>query len=80
MDKAHKALTESLELVRANCSDEEYKAYRSGIAQVDGRLFFLLMEPIYCQHPSLIPPDTPTDFVERWTRKSALAGLDPETK
>jgi len=80
MDRAHKALKESLELVRANCSEEEYKAFRSGMSHVDGRLFFLLMEPIYCQHPSLIPPDAPPDFIERWTKKSGPAPLDPGTE
>ncbi len=80
MDKAHQALMESLELVRSNCPDEEYQAYRSGIAQVDGRLFFLLMEPTYCQHPSLIPPDAPSDFVEKWTKKCGPSDADPRTK
>jgi hypothetical protein len=80
MEKAEKILKESLELVRANCSEGEYKAYRSGIAQIDGRLFFLLMEPIYCQHPSLIPPDTPPYFVERWSGQKPSSDLNPGTK
>jgi hypothetical protein len=76
MDEADKRLVESLEIVRTGCSDEEYKAYQAAMAQVAGRLFFLLMEPIYCEHPSLAPPDAPSDFVERWKKSKAAAELD----
>jgi hypothetical protein len=50
---------------------EEYEAYGRAMAQVTGRLFFLVMEPIYCSHLSLAPPDTPPDFLERWRRAGA---------
>jgi hypothetical protein len=66
MNKADSALMESLDLVRANCSDEEYKGYRGAMSHVLGRLFFLLMDPIYRQHPSLAPPDAPPEFVRAW--------------
>jgi len=67
-EQANKLLGNSLELVRSNCSKEEYEAYRRAMAQVTGRLFFLVMEPIYRAHLSLAPPDTPADFLERWRR------------
>jgi hypothetical protein len=79
MDKADKILMESQELVRTSCSDEEYKIYKAGMAHVVGRLFFLLMEPIYCRHPSLIPPDAPQEFVERWTKNKSATEQDPGT-
>ncbi len=54
--QANKLLIESLELVQSKCSKEEYEAYRRAMAHVTGRLFFLVMEPIYCTHLSLAPP------------------------
>jgi hypothetical protein len=68
MEAAHELLMDSLQLVKATCSEDEYKAYRGGMSQVLGRLFFLVMEPIYRQHPSLAPPDTPPEFLEEWKR------------
>jgi hypothetical protein len=75
VEQAHKLLMDSLGLVRSNCSKEEYEAYRPGITQVTGRLFFLVMEPIYRTHLSLAPPDTPADFLERWRRGESTTGL-----
>ena len=66
--QADKLLTNSLELVRSKCSGEEYEAYSRAMAQVHGHLFFLVMEPIFCVHSSLAPPDSPADFLERWRR------------
>jgi len=65
VEQAHKLLMNSLGLVRSNCSTEEYESYRLGITQVAGRLFFLVMEPIYRAQLSLAAPDTPADFLER---------------
>ena len=69
--QANKLLIDSLELVRSNCSKEEYEAYKRGIAHVTGPLFFLVMEPVYRVHPSLAPADTPAEFLERWRRQGA---------
>jgi len=77
IEKAHKLLMDSLGAVKSNCSDDEYKAYRAGMAQVLGHLFFLVMEPIYRQHPSLAPADTPPEFIKRWTQGPEK--WDPET-
>jgi hypothetical protein len=70
MEKAHRLLMDSLKFVKENCPDDEYKPYRAGMAQVLGQLFFLVMEPIYRQHPSLAPPDTPKEFLKEWDTAS----------
>jgi hypothetical protein len=72
VDNANRMLKESLELVRTSCPEEEYDAYLPGIAQVTGRLFFLVIQPIYIQHPALIPADTPREFVEAWARARTI--------
>ena len=69
MSKAHTLLMDALKLVEARCSTEEYNEYRSEMAQVLGQLFFLSMEPIYRAHPSLAPPDTPKEFLDRWRKE-----------
>ena len=68
MENAHALLMDSLKLVQKNCAEEEYKEFGRGMAHVLGRLFFLLMEPIYVEHPALAPKDTPPDFIERWRK------------
>jgi hypothetical protein len=70
MNEAHALLMDSLKLVEKTCSGEEYKKFRLGMAHVLGRLFFLLMEPIYREHPSLAPPDTPQEFLDDWQKSS----------
>jgi hypothetical protein len=70
MCEAHNSLSASLEVVRLNCPDEEYKEYRKGMAQVLGRLFFLLMNPIYHEHPYLAPADAPAEFTESWNKEN----------
>jgi hypothetical protein len=71
MNKAHVLLMDSLKFVQENCSPEEYKEFQAGMAHVLGRLFFLLMEPIYMEHPSLAPSDTPKEFIESWRKRSS---------
>lgn len=66
LSKAHVLLMDSLKLVGDNCSEEEHREFQAGMAHVLGRLFFLIMEPIYRDHPSLAPPDTPQDFIDSW--------------
>jgi hypothetical protein len=56
-EKAHGLLMESLALVRGKCSQEESKEFQAAMAQ---------MEPIYREHPSLAPPDTPQQFLDSW--------------
>lgn len=68
LEEANKLLADSADMVKSRCTDAEYQAYRSGMAHVQGRLFFLVMEPIYREHPSLAPPDTPQEFISEWKR------------
>jgi hypothetical protein len=77
IEQADKLLIESMDLVRSGCSDEEHKDYRRGMAHVTGRLFFLVMEPIYRQHPSLAPPDTPPEFLEAWAKGNSPREQEP---
>jgi hypothetical protein len=70
INNAHGLLMDSLKVVESKCSEEEYKEFQSGMAHVLGRLFFLLMDPIYREHPSLTPPDTPKEFTDSWSKNS----------
>jgi hypothetical protein len=47
------------------------------MAHVQGRLFFLVMEPIYREHPSLAPPDAPQEFLDAWKKASKRQDPDP---
>ena len=66
MTQAHTLLMDSLRLVQEKCSAEECSQYQAGMAHVLGRLFFLLMEPVYREHPSLAPDETPREFLDSW--------------
>jgi len=66
MEDAQTLLMNALEVVRANCTEQEMKEFQSAIAQPKGQLFFNVMEPLYREHPALAPADTPPEFVERW--------------
>lgn len=68
MESAHASLMESLALVKGKCTQDESENFRAAMAQVLGMLFFLVMEPIYREHPSLAPPDTPKEFLESWNK------------
>ena len=68
MESANGLLTKSLALVQEKSTPEEYEVFRGVMAQVMGQLFFLVMEPIYRQHPSLAPADTPTEFLDSWNK------------
>jgi len=66
LESANGLLTKSLALVQEKSTPEEYDVFRGAMAQVLGRLFFLVLEPIYRQHPSLAPADTPKEFLDSW--------------
>jgi hypothetical protein len=68
MEKSHTLLMETLPLVREKCTPEESKQFQAAIAQVLGRLFFLVVKPIYAEHPALAPPDTPQQFLDSWNK------------
>lgn len=48
-------LTESLRLVRENCTDDEYVTYRAVVAKLMGDMLLDVMNPIYAEHPDLKP-------------------------
>ena len=70
MESANGQLTKSLALVQEKSTPEEYKLFRGAMSQVLGQLFFLVMEPIYRQHPSLAPADTPQEFLDSWSKQT----------
>lgn len=46
LNEAHGMLMQTLGFVQQKCPDEEFKPFLSGMAQVLGRIFFLLLNPI----------------------------------
>jgi hypothetical protein len=48
-------LNASLREVQSTCTSAEFEAYRRAVAQMMGRAFFDVMEPLYEQHPGLAP-------------------------
>jgi hypothetical protein len=70
MNSAHKLLMDSLKLVEEKCSNEERKEFERRMAHVLWQLFSVLMDPIYREHPSLAPPDTPKEFMDAWRGES----------
>lgn len=68
LENADRLLMESIALVKERCPLEETKQFQAGMSHVLGNLFFRVMEPIYREHPSLAPPDTPKYFLDRWSQ------------
>jgi hypothetical protein len=64
LEETCRQLRETLPIVQEDCSESEYKAYSREVAQISGRIFYLIMDPIYCQHPDLAPPEAPPKMVE----------------
>jgi hypothetical protein len=50
-------LDRSVELVAANCSPEEFAAYRRAVGKVMGEILLAVLNPLYDEHPSLKPPE-----------------------
>lgn len=48
-------LSESLRLVKENCSEDEYVKYRETVAKLMGDMLLDVMNPIYAEHPELKP-------------------------
>jgi hypothetical protein len=66
LEESSSKLTDSLETAHESCSEEEYMAYLGEVSQVLGRIFYLILDPIYREHPGLVPADGPQQVVERW--------------
>lgn len=48
-------INDSIILVHEKCTEDDFKAYRAGAAQVLGHAYLDVMTPIYQLHPSLKP-------------------------
>lgn len=48
-------LNDSVAYVRDNCSQEEFEAYRRSIGKIMGTILIEIENPIFKQHPSLMP-------------------------
>ena len=66
LEQSSSRITDSIEVARQRCSEEELKTYLRETAQVLGRMFYLILDPIYREHPGLVPEDGPQRDVERW--------------
>jgi hypothetical protein len=66
LEESSSRLTDSIEVARQGCPEEEFKAYLRETAQVLGRIFYLILDPIYREHPGLVPEGGPQKDVERW--------------
>ncbi|MCW8880576.1 MAG: hypothetical protein OQJ89_05665 [Kangiellaceae bacterium] len=51
------SLSQSVKLVKDNCSEEESKKYEAAMARIVGYLILDVMEPLYSEHPELKPDD-----------------------
>jgi hypothetical protein len=50
-------LNKMLFTVRERCSDDEFKALRRGVGYVMSELQDRITDPVYREHPDLIPPE-----------------------
>ncbi|XXY47144.1 hypothetical protein WME91_44790 [Sorangium sp. So ce269] len=50
-------LNDILVSVRNNCSEDEFKAFRRGVGNVLSEIQDRLTDPIYREHPDVIPSD-----------------------
>jgi len=52
-------VNESIRLVQAECSDEEFKAYRRAAGYILGYAYTDVLVPLYEHHPDLKPEGMP---------------------
>jgi sugar-specific transcriptional regulator TrmB len=50
-------LNESIVMVMNECSEEELRAFRRGVGHVMSEIHDRLSDPIFREHPDLIPPE-----------------------
>ncbi len=62
-------LDNSIAMVRANCSPEEFANYRRAVGRVMGEMLLAVLNPLYKEHPSLKPPELES---ARWRARSQL--------
>ncbi len=52
-----KKMDASVELVRRNCSVEEFETYRRAVGKIMGYMLLDVMNPLYERHPDIKPVD-----------------------
>ena len=55
MLKTQSEISDSIFLVKDDCSKEEFEAYRKGCATVLGSILLDILNPLYAVHPDLKP-------------------------
>jgi hypothetical protein len=50
-------LDETVSLVRAHSSNDDFKKYREAVGRILGYMLLDIMNPLYEEHPDLKPPD-----------------------
>jgi hypothetical protein len=55
LESVRNQLNGTLRTIQLNCDCEEFKRFRAEIGKIMGAIFLDLVEPIYCEHPNLIP-------------------------
>lgn len=51
-----KEIDRSIAVVRDNCSQDEFKAYRLAAGKVLAEIYLEVLTPLYQKHPELKPP------------------------
>jgi hypothetical protein len=62
-------LDDSVRLVMENCSDDEFQAYRLAVGKVMAEMLTEIMNPIYREHPDLLPEGLEPPPPERHGRR-----------
>jgi len=50
-------LNQSLQLIKDNCREDEFDAYRTAIGHIMGNMYLDVMTAIFREHPELEPDD-----------------------
>ena len=48
-------LDETIGVVRANSTEDEFYRYRQLVGRLMGEIFLEILQPIYTEHPDLVP-------------------------
>jgi hypothetical protein len=48
---------ETLRLIETNCNQDEFRSYRKAFGNLMGTMYLDILEPLFKEHPSLIPPN-----------------------
>jgi hypothetical protein len=62
-------LDDSVRLVMESCSEDEFHTYRRAVGKVMGEMLLEIMNPIYREHPDLLPEGLEPPPPERHGRR-----------